>query len=452
MSKYRHAKQLGIKQIAIIGGIAVCAIALIIGIIFAVTAIFSGKDENQNPTAVSPSSIKTDFSEVPTEPHEENTQLTQSALAKKYLDTMTVDEKIYQMLLVSPEALTGVDSVTEAGPTTQTALAEKPVGGILYSQQNFTDEATTMTLISNTKSYAKTPLFIAVQEEGGDHSPLASALELQTPYNMSTYSDQGETVAFKNADAIATYLAKYGFNMNLAPYAGLTGDTSFSEDPATAGALASQAMLAYQSKSIVSVVHSFPDANETDELLENMKTKEFVPYVTAIQKGADTIMVSTSKANSIDEYPAFMAKIIVNDILRDQSDLGFNGLVMSGIISADTISYDQYIVDDIVVSAINSGVNMFVCADNVDAYYNAIKTALDKKLITIEQINECVTNILTIKFKYGIIEENFDRTPVDIEEATQEATEEETQTPTDLPTESSVPETDPSQDPSQVQY
>ena len=126
MSKYRHAKQLGIKQIAIIGGIAVCAIALIIGIIFAVTAIFSDKDENQNPTAVSPSSIKTDFSEVPTEPHEENTQLTQSALAKKYLDTMTVDEKIYQMLLVSPEALTGVDSVTEAGPTTQTALSEKP--------------------------------------------------------------------------------------------------------------------------------------------------------------------------------------------------------------------------------------------------------------------------------------------------------------------------------------
>lgn len=444
MSKYRHAKKPGTKQIAIIGAIAVGAIVLIAGVVFAVTQLVSG-NEDVAPTVATSAVTAPVTTEVPTEPHTQDPQLKYAELAKEYLDTMTVDEKIYQMLLVTPESLTGVSVVTEAGDTTKAALEEKPVGGIYYTQQNFGEEQAIKDLITNTKSYAKTPLYIAIQEEGGENSPLASALEIETPDNMSTYSTQGESVAFKNADTIATYLNKYGFNMNFAPYAGLTGDNSFSEDPATAGSLVSQAMHAYQSKSIVSVVHSFPDANENDETYENMKTKEFVPYATAIKDGADVMMVSTSKALSIDEHPAFMADIIVKKILIE--DLQYNNLIITAPISQSTVPDEYTVTKDIITSAINNGVNMFVCPSDIDTYFETIKTALDEKLITQQQIDECVSKILMNKFKYGIISEEFNRTPVPTETPTQTSSEAATDVPTN-PTD--VVETQPATDPTQA--
>ena len=457
MSKYRHAKKPGIKQIAIIAGIAVAAIALIVGIVFAVINLLPDSEKTQDPTTAQKSTVG-EIKEVPTEPHEENPDLKYSALAKKYLDTMTSDEKIYQMLLVSPESLTGVDQVTAAGEQTKTALTQKPVGGILYTSQNFENDSQSketgvMEMISNTKSYASTPLFIATQEEGGENSPLATALGLDKPDNASAYATQGEAVAFKNADTIATYLAKYGFNMNFAPFMGLSGNNSFSQDPATAGSLATQSMLAYQSKSIVSVVNSFPDANETDVAYDSMKQKEFVPFVTAIDKGADTIMVSTSKALSIHQDPAFMADIIVKDILKDAKDLGFNGLVITAPIAQSGVDADGsgYIIDDIVTSAIHNGVNMFVCPRDIDLYYTAIKNALDKNIITQAQIDECVTNILKVKFKYGIIAEDFKRTPVTQQDSTQAPTQEATQIPSETATETLTQQETAYQDPSQYQ-
>ena len=50
---------------------------------------------------------------------------------EQILKDMTLDEKVYQMMFVQPEAITKVAEVVAAGDTTKAALESYPVGGII---------------------------------------------------------------------------------------------------------------------------------------------------------------------------------------------------------------------------------------------------------------------------------------------------------------------------------
>ncbi len=52
------------------------------------------------------------------------------------LAQMSVEEKVAQLFMVSPEALTGLDRVTIAGEGTRNALTQYPIGGMLYARSN----------------------------------------------------------------------------------------------------------------------------------------------------------------------------------------------------------------------------------------------------------------------------------------------------------------------------
>ena len=102
--------------------------------------------------------------EPPTEPNPDAPYLER---AQALLAAMAQEEKVYQLFMVRPEGLTGVNTATRAGEATQTALAEMPVGGIVYFAANLETSEQTTQMISDTQSYSKLPLFIGVDEEGG---------------------------------------------------------------------------------------------------------------------------------------------------------------------------------------------------------------------------------------------------------------------------------------------
>ncbi|MBQ8002345.1 MAG: glycoside hydrolase family 3, partial [Clostridia bacterium] len=101
---------------------------------------------------------------VPTESIEESID---DAAVLQLLSQMTLDEKIYQMMFVTAESITGAKSVTAAGEATRTALEKYPVGGIIYFGSNIVSPEQVTQMITNTQSYSKIPLFIGVDEEGG---------------------------------------------------------------------------------------------------------------------------------------------------------------------------------------------------------------------------------------------------------------------------------------------
>ncbi len=88
----------------------------------------------------------------------------------RVLDSMTLEEKVNQLFMITPEALTGVGTVIQAGDGTREALAEHPVGGLIYFAQNLKDPDETRTMLENTQEYASArsgfPIFLSVDEEG----------------------------------------------------------------------------------------------------------------------------------------------------------------------------------------------------------------------------------------------------------------------------------------------
>ena len=84
--------------------------------------------------------------------------------AQATLASMTEDEKLWQLFFVTPEAITNVNTATVAGEATKNALAQYPVGGIVYFAKNLEDRAQAAALLANTQSYAKIPLFLGIDQ------------------------------------------------------------------------------------------------------------------------------------------------------------------------------------------------------------------------------------------------------------------------------------------------
>ena len=86
---------------------------------------------------------------------EETSEPTVSAEERKaqtMLDDMTLEEKIYQLFIVTPRTLTGFTGVDTAGETTRQALARYPVGGIVYFGDNINSAGQIETMISATQN------------------------------------------------------------------------------------------------------------------------------------------------------------------------------------------------------------------------------------------------------------------------------------------------------------
>ncbi|MEF2940516.1 MAG: hypothetical protein U0O13_02850, partial [Oscillospiraceae bacterium] len=87
--------------------------------------------------------------------------------AQALLDGMTTQEKICQLLIVHPEALTGGGTVTGMTDSLAAALREYPVGGVLLSAGNMTSGEQLAALTAALSNGCKTAPLISVDEEGG---------------------------------------------------------------------------------------------------------------------------------------------------------------------------------------------------------------------------------------------------------------------------------------------
>lgn len=405
MATYRHAKGPSALQIIITILIIVLSLAILGGAAFAVYHFAIDKEEPAPTTPPTTPPTMATFDEAPTEAPTEDPDLEYTTMAQSYLKNMTADEKIYQMLLVTPETLTGVDVATVAGDATKSAIEEYPVGGIVYDEDNFEDEEQTKDLIKNSQSFAKTPMFIAVAEEGGENSPVSSKLGTTAFEDMSTYTKDGEQKIHDIADIIAKDLSKFGFNLNLSPNANLEGDNSFGTDAATVSPFVAQAVNGYQSNKVIATLIHFPVAVDTNKAAGQLTNSEFLPFSAGIQNGVGAIMIGNVMMAPIDgQNPAFMSKQIVSELLIDA--LKYNGVVMTPDLSDEAIT-SKYTTDQIVTGTLNAGVNLLLAPADIDEYVTSIKTALNNGEITQEQIDSSVTKILALKFKYGILTEAY---------------------------------------------
>lgn len=342
--------------------------------------------------------------------------------AKQLAASMTLEQKVAQMFMITPDALTGVDGATRAGDSTKAAYTQYPVGGIIYMSKNLTGTDQTTEMLSNMKNYSQEitglPIFLGVDEEGGSVSRIASnsAFGVTDVGNMCDVGATGDPQnAYNAGSSIGTYLNALGFNMDFAPVADVLSnpdntvvkDRSFGSDSQMVADMVCAEMQGLNEHQILSVVKHFPGHGATTEdshdgpavtskSLEDLMSNELVPFQQAINNGASFVMVGHISVPAItgDNTPGSLSPVMVTDVLRGQ--MGFHGVIITDAMNMGAISA-QYSSGDAAVVAINAGVDMILMPDDFQSAYQAVIDAVANGTLTEDRINESVARIIKVK-------------------------------------------------------
>lgn len=336
------------------------------------------------------------------------------------LSDMTLEEKICQMFIVTPEELTGYDIVTESDEVVRLAVENMPVGGLIYFAENLIYPEQTVSMIEDIQEYARSSgsgigMFMAVDEEGGFVARVSDQLgEINT--GSAAYMEDTDEAYQAGAD-IAEYISKYGFNLDFAPVADVNinpenelGSRIFSDDPEIVSVMSGAMTEGIQDSGKVSAtLKHFPglgaeDGNThsdsytvIDRTYDELCNAEFQAFQGGIDAGADFVMVGHQIMSCTgDNLPSDLSYTVVTEWLRNQ--LGFEGIIITDSHEMNTIS-SVYSSGDAAVMAIEAGVDMILMPCDLESAVQEVYDAVYNGYISEERIDESVRRILNTKQK-----------------------------------------------------
>ena len=117
-------------------------------------------------------------------------------LIKKHVKSMSLEDKVSGLFIITPEALTGYGAVTEAGEVTKEALEATPVAGLIYFSGNIESRDQFSRMLENTEEWGSIDLQAESAEDsisGKDRAGKASADSGKSSGKEEASSDTGKT-------------------------------------------------------------------------------------------------------------------------------------------------------------------------------------------------------------------------------------------------------------------
>ncbi len=337
---------------------------------------------------------------------------------------MTLREKIGQMMMVGIYG----DRITVSEAK---YLVDNSIGNIILFDQNITDEdqlaGMTAYLQEAVTVNSGIPLIIAVDQEGGVVNRIGKVSGLKyTRHNANTLGKTFEIAPKKarsalfNANlALGKRMQELGINMNLAPVLDLAPEESsyihsrsYGSSPEIVAAAALSVVSGLKATNIISTGKHFPnlgysieDSHHTlpviNRRVSDLKKYEFLPFI-KLKDDIDAIMIGHVLVPELDrKYPASLSKNVIN-ILR--TEIGFSGLIISDDLKMKALTH-SYTVPEIGIRSVLAGNDILLAAWEKQSQLqmiDSIEKAVQRKVISEEQIDESVARILSIKYKYLI--------------------------------------------------
>ena len=331
------------------------------------------------------------------------------------ISEMTLEDKVAGLFVVKPEAITGVGTVIQAGDGTRQALEEHAVGGLVYFSENIQSEEQLREMLSNTAQYARYPLFIAVDEEGGVVSRIGSSIgpQIDSAENIGATGDPEN--AYQTGVTIGTSLSGLGFNVDFAPVADLVNvegsimeGRCYGSDVSVVSSFVTSMVRGLQEQNVSACLKHFPGMGSaiqdphdgmasTDRTEEQFWAEELAVFQAGIDAGADMVMVGHMAAPALtgDNSPGIFSKVLVTDILREQ--MGFQGVVITDALDMSAIS-EYYAADEASIMAVLAGCDMLLMPEDYDKAYQGVLEAVRNGNIDEERINDSLRRIYRIKY------------------------------------------------------
>ena len=381
------------------------------------------------------------------------------------LGGMTLEDKVEQMMIINyriwkevpdeGDSNTGktidntsseipAQNVTELNDSIRADLQEHHYGGVILFAENCRDTEQTLNLVADVqKTNAEAgglPMIIAADQEGGRVARLGFGTTGAGNMALAATGDPDNARAM--AAIYGEELGLLGINTDFAPVIDVNnnpnnpviGDRSFSDTPEAVAAFGAAYMEGLHDAGTIATLKHFPGHGNTDTdshtgfplidaSLQELKECELVPFQYAIDAGADMVMTAHIQYPQIEKetymsistgeevnLPATMSHTILSDILRDE--MGFQGVVVTDALGMDAIT-ENFETEDTLALSINAGADMLILPNIKDtAVFDEVRQMVDTAVRLVEEgridadrIDESVRRILTLKQKYGLLDQ-----------------------------------------------
>lgn len=345
----------------------------------------------------------------------------------KLNSNFSLPEKIGQMLLLGFRGY----EVKSGAPVARDAQ-ERNLGGVVFFDQEMSDmqmqgrnvksPAQLQALAHSLQSFAKTPLLVAIDQEGGRVNRLKSIYGFPETISHEDLGKKNDLAfTFSHAEMIAKTLAEIGINLNLAPVIDLDANPdnpiikgkkrSFHSDPEIVSQHAIEFAKAHRKHGVLICPKHFPGHGSAMgdthlglvDVTKTWSERELIPFQRLIESGLCELMMTAHVFNSrLDpDRPATLSKKILQGILRDQ--LGFRGVIVSDDMEMKAISA-QFGLENSIQFAIDAGIDLLCFGNNMNYDANIGERAIGIILHLVEsgkisetRIDESFQRIMQLK-------------------------------------------------------
>ncbi|MDR2539854.1 MAG: beta-N-acetylhexosaminidase [Chlamydiales bacterium] len=335
---------------------------------------------------------------------------------------MSLEEKVGQLLMVHFHG-------EEAHQEAKTLIQDLHVGGVIY--YNWCNGLVSASQISHLSTglqkLAKTPLFIAVDQEGGLVNRLKQGFTL-FPGNLALAKTRQPELAEESAFAIGQELLSVGINMNLAPvvdinnnpYNPIIGIRSFASSADQVILFAKHALEGFHRAGMITCLKHFPghgdvmvDSHQGLPIIKKTKEQldklELLPFY-QLAGQADSIMTAHLLLPALDSKNcATLSKNILTNLLREE--MGFQGVIISDSLVMQGFLNNGYSIEEAAIRSINAGCDLLILGgkqlnahsslelnrEKIQNIHQALLQAVQTGIIAQKRLEEALERILTLK-------------------------------------------------------
>lgn len=366
------------------------------------------------------------------------------------INTMSLEEKVTQTLMpdfrnweVDGEEV----GVTELNDDIRAILSDYQFGGVILFAENVVETEQTASLVYQMQSTQvesdNLPLLIGIDQEGGIVNRLGSGTQL--PGNMALGATNNLDYAKLAGEIIGSELEALGINVNFAPSVDVNnnpknpviGLRSFSSDPNIVSEFGLGYIDGIKEHNVAVAAKHFPGHGDTDvdshyglpvvdKSLDELMENELIPFKATMDADADMIMTAhiqfpqlETETKVSDEdgsdilLPATLSPAILTDLVRDEMD--YDGIVITDALNMEAITNNFGEVETSILSK-KAGADILlmpvIIRSNddlvlLDEVIKGLVDAVESEDIPMENIDNSVHRILTLKEELGFLNTDF---------------------------------------------
>lgn len=363
---------------------------------------------------------------------------------------MTLEEKVVQTLMpdfrnweVDDEEV----GVTELNDDIRQILADYQFGGVILFAENVVETEQTARLVYQMQASQvesdHLPLLIGIDQEGGIVNRLGTGT--QSPGNMALGATNDPEYSKLAGDIIGSELEALGINVNFAPSVDINnnpknpviGLRSFSSDPEIVSEHGLSYIEGIKEHNVAVAAKHFPGHGDTDvdshfglpvvdKSFDELMDNELLPFKAVMDADTDMIMTAhiqfpqlESETKVSDEdgsdilLPATLSPAILTNLVRDE--MAYEGIVITDALNMEAIANNFGEVETSILSK-KAGADILlmpvIIRSNddlalLDEVIQGLVDAVESEEIPMDNIDNSVRRILTLKDELGLLEDDF---------------------------------------------